>query len=111
MLRALLRAAGRLREAGRLPSDWVDVVERCDKWRFSTHPSAWGMIEDFALQDLAGPGDSDGDHGSREDGDELDDCETGFADGEPGVDHDVIRGVQAEAGEGWTTVGIARMTL
>ena len=69
MLRALLREAGRLRDAGQLPSDWVDAVERCDKWRYSTHPVAWEMIEDFALQDLAGPGDSDADQGGLESGD------------------------------------------
>ena len=87
MLRALLREAGRLREAGQLPRDWVDVVERCDKWRFSTHPAAWGLIEDFALQDLAEPGDGDGDQGDLEDGDEHRDGEAGWADEKPEIDH------------------------
>ncbi len=50
VLRALLQEAGRLREAGRLPSEWVHVVGCCEEWRDSTHPAAWDMIEDFDLQ-------------------------------------------------------------
>ena len=64
-MRALLRVAGQLWEEGQRPDDWFDVVERCAFWRHSTHPAAWEMIEDFALRDLAGPGDCNRSGGPR----------------------------------------------
>ena len=51
VLSALLQKAGQLREAEQLPSDWVDVVGRCEAWFDATHPAAWKMIQDFDLQD------------------------------------------------------------
>ena len=34
-----------------MPDDWAyGAQERCAKWRDSTHPAAWGLIEDFEGQ-------------------------------------------------------------
>ena len=104
MLRALLQEAGRLRQAGRLPSDWVDVLECCEKWRSSTHPVAWGMLEDFALQDLAEPGGSDGDQETFEDG-------AWQHGGDVEFDREEMSHAQHEVEKVSTTEGIARMTI
>ena len=55
MLCALLQEARRLLEEGQLRDkdpDWLpeNVLERCDKWKSFTHPGAWQMLVNFALQ-------------------------------------------------------------